>query len=180
MDDNILAKGIKSGSYDDFTSLYNRYFNKLFGFILKLTYSYSVTEEIVQDTFVKLWANRESIDENGYIQAYIFTIAKNKLLDEIRSSSNTKNFEDYLHFCDVMALSQDDMSREIDIEHYQYKLKTAKQVLLPRQLEIFNFFYDEGLTTKEISENLGISERTVQNQISISLKKLKETIRNNN
>ncbi len=173
MEDNTLIKGIKAGSYSDFTILYHRYFSQLFGFVYKLTRSQVVTQEIVQDTFVKIWTNRETLNENNSIQSYIFTIAKNKLLDEIRNSTGNKHFEDYMQFSNALELSDNEMNKKIDLEHFNLKISLAKKVLLPRQLEIFDLYKEKGLTTQQIAEKLSISERTVKNQLSLTIKALK-------
>ena len=173
MEDNTLIKGIKAGSYADFTLLYNRYFSKLFGFIFKLTRSQPVTEEIVQDTFVKIWTNREMLNENNSIQSYIFTIAKNKLIDALRTSSVKTHFEDYMEFSNSFELSENNVNAKMDNDYFDQKLNTAKMVLSPRQLEIFDLHKEKGLTTQQIADKLSISERTVKNQLSLIIKALR-------
>lgn len=179
MKDNILIKGIKEGSYKDFTELYNLYFSKLFGFVFKLTRSQVITQEIVQDSFVKIWTNREMLNENNSIQSYIFTIAKNRLIDALRKTTSVTHFEDYMEFSNSVELSENNVNSKIDNDYLDYKLYTVKKILSHRQHEIFDLYKEKRLTTQQIADRLSISERTVKNQLSLIIKALRNEFQKN-
>ena len=71
---------LREGSYEAFSELYMYYSNKLYSFILAQTKNVSLSEDIVQETFMKLWNMREQLDCYGNVNALIFTIARNLLL----------------------------------------------------------------------------------------------------
>jgi RNA polymerase sigma-70 factor (ECF subfamily) len=176
MDEKKITEGIKNGSYKDFTALYELYFSKLYGFVYKLTKSKSVTQEIVQETFVKIWTNRKQLDVHYSIQSYIFTIAKNKLLNEIRNTIGNKHFEDYMNLCNSIDFSENETEENIDIEHFTKKIKHAKTVLTPRQLEIYELNKENGLSVEIIASKFNITEQSVRSQLSIAIKALKREL----
>lgn len=176
IEDTINVTKLNQGSYRDYTILYNRYFAKLYGFIFGLIRSHSIAEEIVQETFVKIWMIRESIKADQSFQSYLFTIAKNKLLTAIRDQTSNKQFFDFMEFSNSNDFSDNGTYDKIDFDHFNQKIASAKSNLTPRQLEIFELNIEKGFSTPEIALKLSISERTIQNQLSIALKLVRELL----
>lgn len=83
MHENYI-KELQRGSYSDFNNLYNLYVDRLYGFVYNLTRSSDMTEEIVQEVFLKVWQIREHISPDYSFQSLLFTIAKNKFLNSLR------------------------------------------------------------------------------------------------
>lgn len=178
MQDSQHVKQLIEGSYEDYTILYNRYFTKLYGFIYGLIRSHTITEEIVQETFVKIWTIRESILPDSSFQAFIFKIAHNKLISAIRSQSGNRQFVDFMEFSNSILVSDNEMYEKLDYDDFCKKISTAKEKLTPRQLEIFELNIENGYTTSEIANKLSISKRTIQNQLSLALKTVREQLKN--
>jgi RNA polymerase sigma-70 factor (ECF subfamily) len=176
--DSQHVKRLVEGSYEDFTILYNRYFTKLYGFIYGLIRSHTIAEDIVQETFVKIWTIRENIQPDSSFQAFIFTIARNKLISEIRSQTGNKQFLDYMEVSNSVILSNNDLYEKLDYEDFCKKINAAKIKLTPRQLEIFELNIETGFSTLEIANKLSISERTIQNQLSLALRTIREQLKN--
>ncbi|MDD2797807.1 MAG: RNA polymerase sigma-70 factor [Bacteroidales bacterium] len=176
MEDTHNVQRLKEGSYDDFTILYHRYFPKLYGFIFGLIRSHTTSKEIVQETFIKVWEKRADLNPDLSFQSFLFMIARNKLLNEIRNQTGNKQFIDYIEFADTASLSENATETKIDYDDFVKNLRAAKSKLSPRQLEIFRLSKEDGFSIHEISEKLSITEQSVSNQLSIALRILKENL----
>ena len=95
---------LREGSYEAFSELYMYYSNKLYSFILAQTKNVSLSEDIVQETFMKLWNMREQLDCYGNVNALIFTIARNLIIDSFRKQVAQLDFEDYRQACDLSLI----------------------------------------------------------------------------
>ena len=153
---NTIEK-LKRGSYEAFDTLYDMYADSLYGFALLHTKSSVQAEDIVQDTFLKLWNMRASLSVEGSFKSMLFTIAKNHVIDVFRQQINRPDFEDYIRFCE-----------------------DAKQKLTPAQRNIFEMSREEGMSNAEIAALSDISEQTVKNHLSAALKILREELRKYN
>jgi RNA polymerase sigma-70 factor (ECF subfamily) len=124
-------------------------------------------DDIVQEVFVRVWINRERINPDKEFQSYLFTIAKNLVLDQLKSAVNRR-----LYFVDEMFqkdLLIDDVSEEsFAIEHEERLMKLLEQIP-ERRREIFCLNKFEGLSYKQIALRLNISENTVDSQIRNAL-----------
>ena len=86
---------LKEGSYEAFSDLYMHYANKLYSFALVQTRNSALSEDIVQETFLKLWNTRGQLDCYGNVHALLFTIARNLIIDGFRKQIRQIDFEDY-------------------------------------------------------------------------------------
>lgn len=166
-------KQLREGSYEAFDILYNVYADSLYGFALLHTKSVVQAEDIVQETFLKLWNMRYSLSEEGSFKSMLFTIAKNHVIDVFRQQINRADFEDYISFCEDENLSDTTSIDKIYYDDFVEKLAISKQKLTPAQRNIFEWSREEGLSNAEIACKAGLSEQTVKNHLSSALKVLR-------
>ncbi|MGL5318206.1 MAG: RNA polymerase sigma factor [Bacteroidales bacterium] len=171
-----LIIGLKRGDYGAFRILYETHADHLKGFIFKLCRSEEIAEDITQETFLKVWSHHRSIDETLSFKAYIFRIAQNLLVDEIRRTAKNPLFEDYMVHCENLAMSHNNVDQELDFEDFLKNLQNAKEKLTPRQKEIFELSKETGASIKEISTKLDITERSVYNHLYSSLQIIREEL----
>jgi len=180
MTHNILKthiEGLKKGSYKDFKVLYDTFSVNLYGFVFGLVKSESVAKNIVHETFIKIWMNRENIDPEQSFKSYLFKISKNKIIDSYRQKLSDPVMENYLDYCDSVQLSEEnDISTQMDYDVFIQKLKYAKSKLTARQREIFELNKEQGISSKEISQKLNITEQTTYNILSTAMRILKSEI----
>ena len=157
--ERIYLERLRSGSYRDFTKLYESYASRLYAFALHLTHSDALAKDIVQETFIKVWVRREQIDLDMSFSAFLFTMAKNQLLNEFRRQANSPLFLE-----DVVLNESGDGE------------ETAKQKLTPRQRELFELNKEQGITITEIAAKALISEQSVRNQLSQALRVLRKEL----
>lgn len=170
---NDTIKKLREGSHEAFDSLYNMYADSLYGFALLHTKSKTQAEDIVQETFLKLWNMRASLSVEGSFKSLLFTIAKNHVIDVFRQQINRPDFEDYIRFCEDENLLDNTAVEKIYYDDFLEKLAIAKQKLTPSQRSIFELSREEGLSNAEIAKISNLSEQTVKNHLSAALKTLR-------
>ena len=162
-----------SGSYKDYALLYEYYWPRLFAFIFSLTHSRQIAEDIAQETILKIWTNHKDIDASLSFKSYLFTIAKNKLLNDLRKQINNPHLSDFIELSDNLKLSENTVEEKIDFDEFLTKIQKAKQLLSPRLLEIFQLNKEDGLSVSEISIRFSITEQSVRNQLSKAVQTIK-------
>ncbi len=170
-----LVKKLKEGDSFAFEVLFYKYRNKIKGFAVRLVPAQVDPEEIVQEVFVKLWLKKESVDPEKDFQSYLFSIAKNLVLDHLKSAVNRRLYFVGEHF--QQDLMTDDDTENSLPEDAEEKLQKLIDEIPERRREIFCLSRFEGLSYKQIAEKLGISENTVDSQIRNALTFLRKEFR---
>ncbi len=158
-----LIKGLKRGDYNAFDKLYDLYADSLYGFILKMTKSHSESEDILQETFLRVWYMREKISLDKSFKSFLFTISHNLIIDAFRARINNVDFELFLRNDIEHPLEN---SAEENADDFEELLSLAKRKITDKQRIIFELKYERGFSNKEIAETLGLSEKTIRNQLS--------------
>jgi RNA polymerase sigma-70 factor (family 1) len=177
MENEIKAETIlelKRGSTSALRVIYNLYSKRIFFFINSYTYNKEISEELVQDVFVKLWNNRKSLKTNASVKSYIYTIAKNLAIDFIRKKRMVILPIDSVNQMEISNNNEGEL--KLIIEQEESLLKQAVDNLPFRQKEVFELHRNYDLSYKQISEILDISVSAVEKNISSALKKLKYSL----
>ena len=167
---------LRNDSHRAFNAIYDMYSDKLYAFAFAHTKSQQISEDIVQDTFLKLWKIRKTINTEGSLQSLLFKISKNQIIDMFRVQINKVEFELYLSYMEENRDSEIEAERRLYYDDFNKALQLSKEQLSERQLEIFEMSREEGKSIEEIATKLNLSEQTVKNQISSSLKKIRSQI----
>lgn len=166
-------KELRKGSHKAFNAIYDMYADKLYGFVFSHTKSREMANDLVQETFLKLWTMRETLSVEGSLQAMLFTISHNKMIDMFRAQLNKVEFEDYIEFSENVDLGDNAIEKKIYFDDFLKALKICKSQLPNRQMEIFEMSRENGKSIEEIASALKISEQTVKNQLSSAMKTLR-------
>lgn len=169
-------KELQKNSHKAFNVIYDMYADKLYGFVLAHTKSQQIAEDIVQETFLKLWKIRGSISLDGSLQSLLFAISKNKIIDNFRTQINQVEFETFVEYFEDENFNENEIEKKLNYDDFLISLKLSKKVLSERQLEIFELSRTNGKSIEEIAERLNLSEQTVKNQLSSSLKKIRQQL----
>ncbi|MEL7118371.1 MAG: RNA polymerase sigma-70 factor [Bacteroidota bacterium] len=154
----------------EFERIYLENHGRIWAFALRHVKDGAKAEDVVHDTFLKLWERRNQIKEIEKIETLLFTIARNILINQYRRSV----LED--HKLMDMALANDDDEKEALLSEKINALKKAVEQLPAKRKQIFKMNYFQGLTYKEIADELSISKNTVEVQITKARKALKEQL----
>lgn len=168
---------------ENFDSIYINNFSRLFLFAKEYVLFDEEAENIVQDIFLMLWEKRDALRVDVSLTAYLFTLVKNKCIDFLRHRMVEQMYSENIQHeyneelnVKLFALESFDhnFSSEEDIE---ILLRNAIDKLPERCRLIFIKSRIEGKKYKEIAEELNLSVNTVEGQISIALKKLREELK---
>ena len=166
-DCTYLVIELKKGSSAAFEKIFSLYHKRIYNFCLRLLPCRDDAEETVQKVFVALWEQRAQLDEFKPFIPYLFSIARYMIYQDFRRSVYSKAvFEELsLRNTGLGETTKD----EVLFKELSDILNKLVQQLPPRQKEIFHLSRDSGLTYKEIAAELGISDHTVDTQISRAL-----------
>lgn len=174
--DNKLAdsKAIQRLIADDesaFTAVYELYSEKVYRLAFRFLKDREQSEEIVQEAFINLWLSRKKLDPDGNMWLYLYVISKRLSLNALRQvGKSSVLIEKLLRQISELQNTTEEEVLAHDLEHYAEKIIEK----LPRQQQIvFKLSRVEGLSHKEIAEQLHISPNTVKNHMVEALKTLK-------
>ena len=165
------------GEEDAFCELYAAYKNRLIYFAMRFLKSREYAEDIFQDAFTIVWQGRRFINPDASFSAYLYTIVRNRILNQLRDLSYQDKLREQIL---SQAVNYTNETRdEIIANDLRQFISCALQQLTPHQREIFEMSREQQMSHREIAEVLGISVNTVQESISISLKTLRAYLEKN-
>jgi RNA polymerase sigma-70 factor (family 1) len=173
-EEGLLLKEVAGGNEKAFRKLYDAYFNHLSAYIFKLTKSKAITEEIVQEIFVKLWVNRTLLTDIAMLDAYIFTMARNKIIDHLRRLAKETRLINVLS--DWLPGHNNNIDDKLNAAALQLLIEEALEQLSEQKKKIFHLSRNEGLSHDEIAGIMQLSKSTVKNHLSETLKHVKDHI----
>lgn len=176
MKESVLIQRLIDGSQKAFEDLYKMYSVQLLAFCLRYTKSRELSKDIVQEVFVKLWTNRQTIREHESLKALLFVMARNRLINSYRSTVNSPIYEQYLDFVNDSSISVTDTNHKIEYDDFCKKLNNVVSKMPKTQQEVFRYCKLEQFTNKETAEKLGLSEQTVKNQLTLIMKELRHQL----
>ena len=171
-DDKTLVRRVKKGDLNAYDQLYRKYSNKLLYFTLGYVKISEDAEEIVQEVFLILWKNHKQLDADQSLNSYLFTITYNAIRKFFRKQGREKKYLDIY----LSGYDEKDLNTLSDIEYKDLtkQLDEIIQTFPERRKEIFQLSRNKQLSNQEIAEKLNISKKTVENNITESLKVLRE------
>lgn len=174
---NLLAL-VAIGNQRAFTELFDSYYKQLGEYVYKLTESIEVTEEIVQDVFIKIWLKREMLVDLDNFSYYLFILSKNQTLNHLRKKANDKvrQLEWLKQFEEESYIMNDDSI----IEEYRVLIDKAIEKLPPQQKKVYKMSREERLKQEEIAKILNISPETVKKHIKLALRSIKNELSGQN
>lgn len=147
---------------DEFISAVKRNSNRLYLIAISFTKSHHSAEDIVQDTFLKLWLVNIEFEGNEHIDKWLTTVCVNKSKDYIKAPFFSKT----TILDDAKELYTFDNIEDMDIFN-------AVMSLPKKERTVIHLFYYEDMTIKEISKILKVKESTITTRLSRAREKLK-------
>jgi RNA polymerase sigma-70 factor (ECF subfamily) len=176
-DERSLVLRLIEGDEDAFCELYAAYKNRLIYFAMRFLKSREYAEDIFQDAFAVVWQGRRFINPDASFSAYLYTIVRNRILNQLRDLSNQDKLREQILSQAVNYTNE--TKDEIIANDLRQFISRALQQLTPRQREIFQMSRERQMSHREIAEVLGISVNTVQESIFISLRTLRTYLEKN-
>mgnify|MGYP006295800143 CR=1 FL=1 len=155
---------LKQGDLMAFDAIYEKYCERLFGFVLQYIKQENDAEGIVQEVFIKIWESREKIDTSASFETFLFTIAYNTTINLLRKRINEQKYLEHLKNRQQI-LHANQIIDEIHYRELNQQVAELLKQLSPRQKEIYLLSREQGLTHEEIAQKLQISPNTVKNHL---------------
>ena len=173
-EERIILNLLKASNEKGLKLAIKLYYSRLYNYALRLSDHQEVSEEITQDVFVNLWEKRQVIDIHSSLEGYLLKSIRHRVIDHHRTVLQKTSF----------AALEDHHLIEKGIpmlEHQELHdlIQKATRTLPQKCAMILRLSRFSGLSHREIAEELGIQEKTVENQITIALKRLKAIIEQN-
>jgi RNA polymerase sigma-70 factor (ECF subfamily) len=167
-------KNIHKIDLNTFNSLFSDYYINLCRFAYTYLKSTDASEELVQELFLKIWEDRGTIDITTSIRSFLYTSVKNRALNFLRDEkTRLRHHEGFgleqrnMTNCIIDFCEREDLSNLID---------QAIEELPSRCKKVFDLCRVQNMSHKEIAEKLSISPKTVENQMGIALKKIRDKL----
>ncbi|WP_293952597.1 MULTISPECIES: sigma-70 family RNA polymerase sigma factor [unclassified Sphingobacterium] len=161
---------IKSSNQKSFNIVYDKYHRQIFGFVLKRTQSDYIAQEVTQLTFIKLWNQRERLDDQLSILVQLFGMARQVMIDLLRKEATRFKYEGQA----AATPFTDSLIRAIENKELLRMMEKDIQNMPTMRRKVFEMSRKEGLSHKEIAAQFSISTKTVEQHISKALLQLKQ------
>lgn len=146
-----------------FRIIFDAYKNRLFGYVLAISHSHYIAEEITQEIFLKLWLCRDVLDRVDNLEHYIFTIARNKTLNHLRKAATDSRLMDELR--QKMLPAANNVEENSAMVEAERLLHEAIDLLSPRRRLVYQLSRQQGLNHAQIARQLQLSDNTVKNHL---------------
>ncbi|TYP98162.1 RNA polymerase sigma-70 factor (ECF subfamily) [Tenacibaculum adriaticum] len=144
--------------------LFDKHYKRLYNYAYKVLKEAAISEELVQETFIKLWEHFENLNKsNRSIESFLIVTLKNKIIDEYRKNQ-TREKHNGLYTLNTNTHTEIDNQWEL-----LQQIEAIYESLEQKTIDIFKLSRDKGLTYKEISVKNNISIKTVELHISKAL-----------
>ena len=171
---NIQIEKMKAGDRESFNQVFRHYYSPMVRFCIRYVADSDIASEIVQELFVKLWSNREKISFNTSFESYMLTSVRNSAITYINKerAHNEAHLRVFSEESDNTDPSETLQSNNLE-ESYRQILKDMPD----KRREVFLASRYDGLKYSEIAEKLGISQKTVEAQMTAAIKQLKDGLK---
>jgi RNA polymerase sigma-70 factor (family 1) len=170
-DELELLNLISNGDEIAFRKIFNHYSNRLFSYAFRITDNEELAEEIVMDTFMKIWCNRQELASANNFDSYLFTIVRNHAFNAIKRRTHESLIINQLS---LSKTEYEDCTEDTVVYNdYQHILSKAVNQLPPQQRLVYSLSRDEGLKYDEIANQLNLSKNTVKAHLKKALSTLR-------
>ncbi|WP_405291149.1 RNA polymerase sigma factor [Algibacter sp. Ld11] len=161
----LLERGDKKA----ITLLYENYADSLYGVIQKIISDEDTAQDVLQETFVKIWRYAKKYDSSkAKLFTWLYRIAYNTAIDKVRSLKNKTNKEVQIETSTVYKITTNQLNDDVlDIQKHLSTLEEKYQIVI-------NALFFEGMTQQEASEELDIPLGTIKSRLKIGLRELKK------
>lgn len=171
-----LVKSLSKGNLLAFNSLFQEYSGRLYRFAYGYLKSEEESEELVQEVFTRIWEKRKKLKSELSFKSYLFTIAFNIIKKHFRRAACSSEYFK-TRICEDLDLETTKKVTYDSLFHYVSELVNQ---LPERRKEIFIKSRFEGLSIKEIAEEVKVSHKTVENQLTDALKFIRTNLTREN
>ncbi|SHJ27162.1 RNA polymerase sigma-70 factor, ECF subfamily [Arenibacter nanhaiticus] len=167
--ENHIAELLKERNEKAISLLYEHYGDTLYGVAFKVVRNEDLAQDILQESFVKIWKKSDSYDPTkAKLFTWLFRITRNTAIDKLRSANTKSEKEIQMDISDVYSLGSEGIKPDlIDVQENLEKIDLKYQIVL-------DALFFQGMTQQEASEELNIPLGTIKSRLKIGLRELRK------
>lgn len=171
MNDTDTMKKLAIGDEDVFHHLFDRYYSKVYYFILNLVKSIDDSEDLAQDVFIKIWTNRAAFKEVKNFEAYLYVLTRNSVFTYFQSKYTRYSFESTDSLL-IEQIADESPYEDLIAKDLQLLIDMKVDAMPPQRKKVYQLSRQFGMSSEEIALKLGITKKTVENHLNLALKEL--------
>lgn len=171
MDNTDLPRRIRNGDKNAFQTFFEEHHRALYLMLVRRGVEPQMAEDIIQNAFLFIWENRQKINPEKSLRAYLFQIGYSRALNHFR---DTKKFDYSDRTVDDVETT--DPGRVTEENQIREQIERAVSKLPEKRRQAFELCFMSGLTYREAAESLGVSVKTIENHMTLALKDLREAL----
>lgn len=178
LNDEDLWKEFLNGRQEALGEVFLRYYTRLYHYGMKLMHSENMVKDGIQELFLKLWNNRETVDHAQCVEFYLlFSLRRILFEQKKRFEAIQKRDLNYMYINSdsLQTIEENIVAAELEGERYNNYQKAIK-LLSGRQKEVLYLRLQHGLTNHEIAMLLNLSDQSIKNYMYEAIKQLRESI----
>ena len=169
-----LFERIQAGKDEAFGLVFSHYYDRIYATALQYCKVETVAEDVAQQVFLKIWEKRDSLTGVRDPEGWLFTLARNQVLDVMREQTRSRRYTEYIS---EVFLEEEASPEQLMINRQRRDLlKRGLQELSPKQQEIYRLNREQGFTYDEIAGQLGIGRETVKEHMGRALSRIRQFI----
>jgi len=180
---NKIWSDVKKGEEKAFYSLYTLLFPNLVKYVRQIVKDEFLAEDIVQELFIKIWRNRNSLNIIGQVQAYIYKMAHHSSINKLQHLATSKNRvnrmvsdEEWIFIRDTYQVDEL-IIEDIECDDMDGLIRKTIDTLPEKCREVFLLSRYEDLSNEDIAQKLGISVHTVRAHIYHALEVIRQRLK---
>ncbi len=150
---------------DFFLDIFHRTKKKIYNFVLKMTYDRMMTEDIVQDVFLKFFESIDKLKSVSRAELWLFTTARNEIYQYYRKKKIHMDKYNPEDIANVKLSSEESLEDQLELNDIRNHLQNELMFIPPEQKEVFLLKEYGGLSYKEISEMINIDVSLVKSRL---------------
>lgn len=172
-EEQSLVKSIRDGNEEAFEKMFFEFYAPLCRFSKGYVGTVESARDVVQEVFIKIWSKREKLHIHTSVKAYLFQAVRNHSLNELEKRNRYQTFEEeYIKEAEVESTpDSDENSKELTKVIWQ-----IVEEMPEKRKAVFTLYREHGLSYKEVASVLGITRKTVENQMGRALNFIRERI----
>ncbi len=173
-EDKELYLKLREGDERAFQAMFLKYYPAMCNFARQYLNDHELAEETAQDMFVKIWEKRASLNIETSVKHYFFRSIRNHCLNQIQHEKIKKQYAKVVLESSHQDINPDQYYLEVDLIE---RIEKCIESLPPKRKEIFRLSREQGMKYKEIADTLAISVKTVEAQMGLALKHLRDELK---
>jgi RNA polymerase sigma-70 factor (family 1) len=169
--ETVLLSRITEGDEAAFSLIFRHYSNSIYNIAYKFAGCAAVSEEIVQDVFLKIWMKRSGLMNINDFRAYLFVVTRNHIYTVLKRKAS--KFKTISLNADSHLLSYNDTDNRVMEKEYGLLLKEAVESLSAQQQKVYILIKEQGLKREEVAGLLEIHPETIKTHLSHALRNIR-------